>query len=73
MCGVRGTYDGEVRCLQVLADTPMVKRPLEKPRRRKKDHMTMNQEVGHRGMGWNNLAQERVAGACECYNKHRVP
>jgi len=31
------------------------------------------QELGCEGMDWIDMAQEQVAGACECCNQLRVP
>jgi len=45
---------------RVLVRKPEGKRPLGKPRRRWEDNIKMDlQEVGWRGMGWVELAQDR--------------
>ena len=44
-----------------LVGKPEGKRPLGRPRRRWEDNIKMDlQEVGCRGMDWNELAQDRV-------------
>jgi hypothetical protein len=45
---------------RVLMGKPEGKRPLGRPRRRRDDNIKMDlQEVGWRGMGWIDLAQDR--------------
>jgi hypothetical protein len=49
----RGVY-------RVLVGKPKGKRPFGRPRRRWEDSIKMElQEVGYRGMDWNELAQDR--------------
>ena len=52
---------GESRDLyEVLVGKPERKRPLGRPRRKWEDNIKMDlQEVGCRGMGWIELAQDR--------------
>jgi hypothetical protein len=48
---------------RVLVGKPEGKRPLGRPRRRWEDYIKMDlQEVGCRGMEWNELAQNRERG-----------
>ena len=54
MADRRGAYWG-------LVGGPEVKRSLRRPRHRWEDNIKMDlQEVGCRGMDWNELAQDRV-------------
>jgi hypothetical protein len=45
---------------RILMGKPEGKRPLGRPRRRWEDNITMDLgEIAWRGMGWNNMAQDR--------------
>ena len=52
---------GESRVVyKVVVGKPEGKRPLERPRRRQENNITIGlQEVGGRGMDWIGLAQDR--------------
>jgi len=52
---------GESRVVyKVVVGKPEGKRPLERPRRRRENNITIGlQEVGGRGMDWIGLAQDR--------------
>jgi hypothetical protein len=55
---------------RVLVGKPEGKIPLGKPRRRWKDNIKRDlQEVGCGDMDWIDVAQDRVAGTCECGNE----
>ena len=64
----RGVY-------RVLVGKPEGKRPLGRPRHRRKDNIKMDlQGVGCGGVEWIELAQDReVAGSCECGNEPSGP
>jgi hypothetical protein len=63
MAGGTGLY-------RALVGKPEGKRPLGRPRRRWEDTIKMDlQELGCEGMAWIDMAQERVAGTCECCNE----
>jgi hypothetical protein len=70
--GACSTYVGEEGFDRILMGRPEGRRPLARPRRRWKDNIKMDlQEVGWRGMGWIDLAQDRDGGvgSCECGNE----
>jgi hypothetical protein len=61
---------------RVLVGTPEGKRPLGRPRRRWEDNVKMDfQEVGHGGMDWIDLAQDRDRwrAVVNAVMNHRVP
>ena len=58
--GACSTYGGRERLLKVFGGEPERKRPMGRPRHRWKESIKMAlQEVGSRGMGWIELAQDR--------------
>ena len=60
MGGTCSAYGERRGVYRVLVGKPEGKRPLERPRRRWEDNITMDlQEVGCGGMDWIELAQDR--------------
>ena len=60
MCGTRGMYVGQERCVQGLVGKPEGNRPLGRSRRRWEDNNKMDlHEVGCGYMDWIGLAQDR--------------
>jgi hypothetical protein len=65
------TYGREEECIQGLVRRPKGERPLEKPRRRRKNNINMDlKEIRRSGMDCIHLAQDRpVANSCEHGNE----
>jgi hypothetical protein len=71
MGGACSAYEGR-GVYRVLVRKPDGKRPLKRPRRRRKDNIKMDlQEVGYRSRDWIELAQDmdRWRAICDCGNK----
>ena len=70
--GTRRTYGREEGLYRVWVGKHKGKKPLGRPRNRLENNIRMDlQEVGFKGLGWTEIAQDRVrcAGICECGNE----